>query len=79
MPEMPKILLPYQRAWVDDTSDIKIIEKSRRIGLTWAEAAEDCLLAASNSGMDVWYIGYNKDMALEFIQDCSNWCQVFQI
>jgi phage FluMu gp28-like protein len=69
----PMALLSYQQRWLEDDADVKIIEKSRRIGLSWAEAADDALLAASQSGMDVWYIGYNKDMAQEFIEDCGDW------
>ncbi|ADW18582.1 hypothetical protein Despr_2443 [Desulfobulbus propionicus DSM 2032] len=69
----PMALLPYQQRWLEDQGEVKIIEKSRRIGLSWAEAADDALLAASRSGMDVWYIGYNKDMAQEFIEDCGDW------
>jgi phage FluMu gp28-like protein len=69
----PGVLLPYQQRWVADTSQVKVSEKSRRIGLTWAEAADDVLTAAAASGMDVWYIGYNKDMAIEFILDCAQW------
>jgi phage FluMu gp28-like protein len=69
----PGVLLPYQQRWVQDTSQVKISEKSRRIGLTWAEAADDVLTAAASTGMDVWYIGYNKDMAIEFILDCAQW------
>lgn len=71
----PMVLLPYQQRWVADESPVKLCEKSRRVGLTWAEAADDALLAAKKSGMDVWYIGYNKDMAQEFIEDCSDWAK----
>lgn len=73
----PMALLPYQQRWLEDDASVKIIEKSRRIGLSWAEAADDALLAASQSGMDVWYIGYNKDMAQEFIEDCGDWLKHF--
>lgn len=38
-----QVLLPYQRRWIADTSQLKIAEKSRRTGLTWAEAAEAAL------------------------------------
>lgn len=67
------ILLPYQKRWVRDKSKLKIAEKSRRIGLTWAEAADDSLHASSSEGSDVWYLGYSKDMAAEFINDCGKW------
>lgn len=69
------VLLDYQKKWVEDKAPIKIIEKSRRVGISWAEAADDTLYAASESGDDVWYIGYTKDMAEEFILDCAGWAK----
>jgi phage FluMu gp28-like protein len=66
-------LLPYQAAWIADRADVKIIEKSRRIGISWTEAADSAQYAARDSGQDVWYIGYNADMALEFIEDVATW------
>ena len=75
----PMALLPYQQAWCADQSPVKLCEKSRRIGLSWGEAADTALLAASGSGMDAWYIGYNKDMALEFIRDCANWAKFYNL
>ena len=75
----PTVLLPYQQAWCADQSPVKLCEKSRRIGLSWGEAADTALLAASAKGMDAWYIGYNKDMALEFIRDCAGWAKHYQL
>lgn len=69
----PPALLPYQKAWAQDANHVKVYEKSRRIGISWSEAAVDALLAASGSGMDVWYVGYNREMALEFINDTAFW------
>lgn len=77
MSRTPMVLLPYQQRWIADTSPVKVCEKSRRIGLTWGEAADSALLAAQNKGMNIWYIGYNKDMALEFIHDCGNWAKFY--
>lgn len=73
----PYVLLPYQQKWVGDPSPVKVMEKSRRIGLTWAESADAAIYAAKESGDDVWYIGYNKDMAEEFITECGNWAKKF--
>ena len=73
----PAVLLPYQQKWCADTAPVKVCEKSRRIGLSWGEAADTALLAASQNGMDSWYIGYNKDMAQEFIRDCANWAKFY--
>lgn len=76
----PFVLLPYQQRWVADASPVKVAEKSRRIGLTWGEASDDVLIAglsAEAGGSDVWYIGYNHDMAREFIETCGDWARQF--
>jgi phage FluMu gp28-like protein len=73
----PAVLLPYQQRWLADKSQVKVVEKSRRIGLSWAEACDSVLCAAAANGMDVWYIGYVKDMAIEFILDCAQWAEHF--
>ena len=31
----PFALLLYQQRWVADTNPVKLIEKSRRVGLSW--------------------------------------------
>lgn len=74
------VLLPYQKAWVADAADIKIAEKSRRTGLTWAEAADAVLHAAaqkSAGGTNHFYVGSNKEMAVEFIDACAMWAKAF--
>jgi phage FluMu gp28-like protein len=71
------LLLPYQREWISDRAQVKVCEKSRRIGLTWAEAADDALTAAAERGQDIWYIGYNKEMALEFVETAADWARRF--
>lgn len=73
----PDVFLPYQQRWAADQSPVKLIEKSRRIGISWGEAGDDSLLAASQNGMDVFYIGYNLDMAREFIEDCADWSRFY--
>ena len=75
----PYALLSYQQEWVGDTSPVKVVEKSRRVGISWSEAADAGLYAASESGDDVWYIGYNKDMAEEFISDSAFWARQYDL
>lgn len=71
------IFMAYQVTWAQDQSPVKIMEKSRRIGLSYAEAADDVLYAASSSGANVYYISYNKEMTQGFIQDCASWAKAF--
>lgn len=75
--DVPAVLLPYQQVWMADKSQLKVAEKSRRIGLTWAEAADAVLDAASANGQNCYYLGYNKDMTVEFIQACAMWAKAF--
>ncbi len=79
---VPVALLAYQQAWVADPSPVKVCEKSRRVGLSWAEASDDALTAAASreaGGDDTWYIGYNQDMAKEFIRDVAFWATHYQL
>ena len=76
------VLLPYQARWVADQAPVKVMEKSRRVGISWAEAADDTLWASEKGAgekRNVWYIGYNKDMAQEFVGDCANWARAYNL
>lgn len=79
---LPAVLLPYQQRLLATTavSQVTICEKSRRIGMTWAIGADAVLSAGAArtaGGMDVLYIGYNLDMAREFIDVCAMWAKAF--
>jgi predicted phage terminase large subunit-like protein len=74
------ILLPYQLRWINDQSSIKIAVKSRRIGFSWCDACDSVLAAGrQDDPADTFYIGYNKEMALSYIQDCAEWAKLFGI
>jgi phage FluMu gp28-like protein len=75
-----EVLLGYQKRWIADESVLKIAEKSRRTGLTWAEAADATLCAAtakSEGGCNHFYVGSNKEMAREFIEAAAMWAKAF--
>ena len=75
-----EVLLGYQKRWIADESPLKIAEKSRRTGLTWAEAADATLCAAtakSEGGCNHFYVGSNKEMAREFIEAAAMWAKAF--
>jgi phage FluMu gp28-like protein len=73
----PPALMGYQAAWVADDAQLKIAEKGRRIGLTWAEASDNVLIAAAEGGSNVFYISATQDMAREYIEACAMWARVF--
>jgi phage FluMu gp28-like protein len=74
----PAVLLPYQQRWIEDPARVKVFEKSRRIGASWATAAH-CVLEASSGKQDCWYVSYNEDSAKEFILDAIKWCKWLNI
>lgn len=79
---LPSVLLSYQAQLMATTAIYQFVvcEKSRRIGMTWAVAADAVLTAGaskSSGGMDALYIGFNMDMAREFIDTCAMWAKAF--
>ncbi|MFK5980866.1 MAG: hypothetical protein QM488_18480 [Rhizobiaceae bacterium] len=80
---LTKVLLGYQGRTVrllESACPVLFIEKSRRIGLTWALASYAVLRAGrarSAGGMDAMYISYSREMTLEFIDACAMWAKAF--
>ena len=74
------VLLTYQQRLLSTVSAnaVTVYEKSRRIGATWGVAAQAVLTsgaARTEGGMDTFYIGYNLDMAREFVDVCGMWAR----
>lgn len=82
---LPDVLLSYQSrtvAKLEAGTAVLVIEKSRRIGLTWGLASYAVLRAArakSAGGMDAMYISYSQEMTREFIDACAMWTRAFDM
>ena len=75
-----EVLLPYQKRWIEDNSEQKILEKGRRTGGSFGEALASVLAAIPAKGWsNTYYLGYNKDMTRQFISDCSWWATQLQV
>ena len=61
-----------------DNSRVKVCEKSRRIGLSWADAAIAALDAAAGSS-DTFYLGYNREMSEQYVEDVGFWAKSYQL
>lgn len=73
------ILMLHQLEWLEDKSDLKLGEKGRRCGITYAEALDDTLIAASArsaGGDNVFYIGDTKDKGREFIGYVAHFAKI---
>jgi phage FluMu gp28-like protein len=78
------VLLGYQRAAVAlcASASVVAIPKSRRIGLTWGLGSYAALEAAKSRrahGQNVFYLGYNLEMAREFVDVCGMWAKAFDL
>ena len=61
-----------------DRAGLKVIEKSRRIGMSWAEAYDAVMHAGEGRG-NVYYQSYALDMTRGFIGDCADWATTLQV
>ncbi|MBR0681924.1 hypothetical protein GXW74_15625 [Roseomonas eburnea] len=77
---LPDVFLPYQQALMASVGahPVTVVEKSRRTGYSWAAGAIAALTAAATraaGGSDVLYMGYNLEMAREFIDYVADWAK----
>lgn len=70
--------LPYQEAWINDDSPLKIAEKSRRVGFTYASSYrmfQKCL--RRGKGFTQWVSSRDQLTAQELIRDYIRmWCKL---
>lgn len=81
IPENPdRIFLPYQTRWIEDDSRLKLMEKSRQIGISWATAdAAVERTAAEGARNDQWVSSRDDIQARLFLEDCKRFAKVFDL
>lgn len=73
------LLLPYQRAYVEDASQLKIWLASRQIGKSFSAACEvalDCLL---RPGTEWMLLSISEDLAIELGGKVKKWLEAFDL
>ncbi|MDE2473220.1 MAG: hypothetical protein KGL35_32070 [Bradyrhizobium sp.] len=80
-PKNPEaILLPYQARWVADKSRLKLMEKSRQIGISWGSAYADVETTAAQSATYDWWVSSRDDLqARLYIEDCKRWAEALAL
>ncbi len=79
IPAAGTLLLPYQAAWVKDDSRLKIAEKSRQIGWTWATAYGLVRRKAlAGARLDAWISSRDDIQARLFLEDCKAFAGILQ-
>ena len=78
MTEERKYFLPYQERWIDDNSMLKLAEKSRRVGFTYASSYrmfKKCMTRGAD--FKQFISSRTLDLAQEFIRDyIQKWCRL---
>lgn len=73
--------LPYQEAWINDESPLKVAEKSRRVGFTYASSYrmfQKCM--RRGRGFTQWVSSRDQLTAQELIRDyVSMWCKLANV
>lgn len=79
-PNPDGLFLPYQERWIKDRSRLKLMEKSRQIGLSWS-TAYPCVERTARQGArwDQWISSRDEIQAKLFLIDCKMWAQLFQM
>ncbi|MDR2208846.1 MAG: terminase family protein [Azoarcus sp.] len=77
LPPTVGLFLPFQARWVADQSRLKLMEKSRQIGISWSSAYSLVERTAAQSARhDQWVSSRDDIQAQLFIEDCKLFAKV---
>jgi phage FluMu gp28-like protein len=69
--------LPYQRDWVLDPAPLKICEKGRQIGLSYADSYDSVRkVTATDARLDVWVSSRDELQAKQYLLYCKQWAKI---
>lgn len=70
--------LKYQMDWLTDGAQVKVWEKSRRIGATYVQSFEDVRDCVHGRVPAVWFSSADESAAREYILYCAQWAELYQ-
>ena len=74
------IFLPYQARWIADESRLKLMEKSRQIGISWSTAyAAVARTGKEGAKTDQWVSSRDDIQARLFLEDCKLFAQILDM
>jgi len=79
-PESDAMFLNYQERWIKDLSQLKLMEKSRQIGMSWS-SAYSLVRRKSLAGamLDAWISSRDEIQARLFLDDCKAFAKILNI
>lgn len=74
-----RLFLGCQLRWMRDQSGMRLGEKSRQIGWTWTNAAEDTLEGVgTEKAAHTYFMAGDSEAAKAYIDDCARWLEDFK-
>ena len=74
------IFLPYQGRWIADEARLKLMEKSRQIGISWSTAyAADARTGRQGARNDQWVSSRDDVQARLFLEDCKQFAAILDM
>src|SRR5437773_1024576 len=75
-----KYFLRYQAEWITDDSLLKIIQKGRQTGISYADAYNSVLkVCPKGAQLDVWVSSRDEAQAKLYLEDCKHWANVLHL
>lgn len=80
IPARDTFLLPYQQRWVEDRSLVRLMEKSRRVGISYATAYDEVRQhSMKGNRVDTWFSSRDDLTAREFILYCQKFAGILNL
>ncbi len=72
-----KFFLRYQAEWIRDASPMKLMQKSRQVGISFADAFDTVLkVSARGARLDAWISSRDETQARLYLEDCRKWANI---
>lgn len=77
MARADKYFMPFQARWIQDQSRLKLVEKSRQIGFSYADSYDSVRkVAPKDARLDVWVSSRDETQAKLYLLYCKRWAKV---
>jgi phage FluMu gp28-like protein len=77
--KISKYFMPYQLAWIMDDSQMRLAEKSVRIGWTYGDAFKNVRKRLRNKNRDYLFTTKDQPTAFEYVATCEKFCEIFEL
>lgn len=75
--KVSKYFLPYQMQWILDDAQMRLAEKSVRIGWTYADAFKNVRKRLRHKNRDYLFSTKDQPTAIEFVSTCYKFAEIF--